>query len=167
MSEETKKQPEVKQYSLTAHEANMLRFVQNHQAAIFSGLLSTIAMSRLAYTVTPNTQFELTPDMSTMRLMELEPPVQATAPADQPAPADDGGSPVVTAPEQTSEEVPSEPTPADNPVSEPVEPTDTTTATQESNEVAEAEVTSEPTEPTAELAQPEAPSEPKTDTQAS
>lgn len=101
--------PEPKQYSLTAHEANMLRFVNNHQNAIFSGLLSTIAGSRLGYTVTERTQFQLSPDFSQMTLMELEVPEEAKA---EQATAQDNGSPVVTAPE--SKEAHSEPTTSDS-----------------------------------------------------
>lgn len=97
-------QPEEKQYSLKAAETNLLRYVKQHTEAIFAGILSTIAADRLAYTVTPNTKFELTNDFTMMKLSEMQPPA---APAEQPAapqnvpgePKKDEGSPVVSAPE--------------------------------------------------------------------
>lgn len=85
---------EVKQYSLQAHETQFLRYLRQHQEAVFAGYLSTIAGSRLAYAVTPNTKFELTGDMTVMKLSELAPPPQQT----QQAPAEGGAA--VTPPTQ-------------------------------------------------------------------
>lgn len=158
--------PEPKQYSLTVHEANMLRFVNNHQNAIFSGLLSTIAGSRLGYTVTEKTQFNLSGDFSTMTLMELDIPEQAQT-AEAPK-ADDGGSPVVTAPETKeaqADEAQKQPEPTNTDVqqdtsasevvgateptvpSEP-QPSDSGTASDSAGQLAPAEAQSEPQAPT-------------------
>lgn len=180
--------PEPKQYSLTVHEANMLRFVNNHQNAIFSGLLSTIAGSRLGYTVTERTQFQLSGDFATMTLMELEVPAEAKAAQ---APADDGGSPVVTAPE-TAKEAQSEPSTDDSnseapndvaggednatsPDAEPAQPepsqpsnTENVSVNGEGQESAEGQPTAElKPEAPAETTTADAPAEPKSETQAS
>jgi hypothetical protein len=61
---------EAKTFSLSEHETNLLSFVQNHQQAIFSGLLSTIAMDRLAVKVTDHTQFELSSDFKKITISE-------------------------------------------------------------------------------------------------
>lgn len=170
--------PEPKQYSLTVHEANMLRFVNNHQNAIFSGLLSTIAGSRLGYTVTERTQFNLSGDFSTMTLMELDIPEQAKT-AEAPK-ADDGGSPVVTAPETKEAQDASQPVQADTAeASQPQEPT--STEVQQDTSGGEAVGATEPTVPSepqpsdsgtasdsaGQLAPAEAQPEPQAPTQAS
>lgn len=59
-------------YKLSDTDVSLLHYVQRHQQAVFSGLLSNIAM-RLGYTVTENTQFALTPDLSGMKITELAP----------------------------------------------------------------------------------------------
>lgn len=67
MKEENKKE-----FSLKPAESNLLIYVKNHQEAIFSGLISTIAMDRLAYKVTENTKFTLSEDFSKMTVEEIE-----------------------------------------------------------------------------------------------
>lgn len=63
-----------KDFSLKPAESNLLIYVKNHQEAIFSGLISTIAMDRLAYKVTENTKFTLSEDFSKMTVEEVETP---------------------------------------------------------------------------------------------
>lgn len=63
---------EAKQFTLKPAESNLLVYVKNHQEAIFSGLISTIAMDRLAYKVTENTKFTLSEDFSKVTIQELE-----------------------------------------------------------------------------------------------
>lgn len=96
---------EPKTYGLSEQETSLLVFVRNHMDAIFSGIISTIAGTRLGYSVTPNTQFNLSGDLKNITIMELGTPEQApvaqpAAPAEAPADA----SPVVTAPEPTAVE---------------------------------------------------------------
>jgi hypothetical protein len=57
-------------HELTQTEQNLLAFVQNHQQAIFSGLLSTIAIDRLKVKVTDHTQFELSGDFKNITITE-------------------------------------------------------------------------------------------------
>lgn len=104
------KDPATKTFSLKPAESNMLMFIQQHQQAIFSGLLSTIAMDRLAYHVTENTVFELNSNFSEMKLTEREPEKAPDAPAEttQTKPAD--GPAVVAAPDR---EQPVQPKPAE------------------------------------------------------
>ena len=70
---------EAKQYSLQANETQFLRYLKQHQEAIFAGYLSTIAGSRLGYRVTPNTKFEITNDFTNLQLTELPPQEQPEA----------------------------------------------------------------------------------------
>lgn len=88
--------PEEKVYSLKAAETNLLRYIKQHQEAIFAGILSTIATDRLAYHVTPNTKFELTGDFAQMKLTEVEPEPQAQE-------STEAAIPVVAAPEAPKE----------------------------------------------------------------
>lgn len=61
----------VKKLSLKTHEINLLNFTREHSEAIFSGILSTIALDRLGYPVTNRTKFSLSADLSEMSLEEL------------------------------------------------------------------------------------------------
>lgn len=60
-----------KSFSLKEHETNLLTFTRSHSEAIFSGILSTIAMDRLSYKVTDRTKFQLNGDLTEMSLEEL------------------------------------------------------------------------------------------------
>ena len=62
-----------KTHKLKDTQASLLHFVRNHQQAIFSGILSTIAMD-LGYTVTDKTQFTLKDDLTELTMSELEAP---------------------------------------------------------------------------------------------
>lgn len=101
-----------KTYSLKPAETNMLRFIHNHQQAIFSGVLSTISIDRLAYHVSENTKFELNGDFTQLRLTEM-PPAETVAPT--PEQSADAASPVVSAPDTQAQ-------PADAPKAEPEAP---------------------------------------------
>jgi len=156
MSPTTNSEP--KQYGLTTHESNMLSYVNDHQNAIFSGLLSTIVGSRLGYKVTERTQFQLSGDFKTITVMELSIPEEAKAPVE--------GSPVVTAPE-TAQEAPSEPTTSDTQVSEPVATNVTTQTAENPSEAVETTKAEEPSEPATQLAPAEAQPAQTTEPQAS
>lgn len=60
-----------KEYGLTHSESDLLRFIQQHQQAIFASVLSTIARDRLSYSVTERTQFNLTADFKRVQIGEL------------------------------------------------------------------------------------------------
>lgn len=100
-------QPEEKTYSLKGSETNLLRFVQQHQQAVFAALLSNIASERLAYKVSETTQFELNGDMSQMKLREMPLPDQPETPAKPDGPAvvaaPDREQPAAPEPTQTEE----------------------------------------------------------------
>lgn len=57
-------------HKLADTDISLLRYVTRHQQAVFSGLLSNLAM-RLGYKVTENTQFTLSQDMSELNITEL------------------------------------------------------------------------------------------------
>lgn len=61
-----------KEYELKASESNLLVYTRNHLDAIFSGMLSTIAMDRLGYAVTDHTKFHLSSDFSKVTIEEVE-----------------------------------------------------------------------------------------------
>jgi len=88
------KKNEPKEYSLKPAESNLLIYVRNHLDAIFSGVLSTMAMDRLAYKVTDKTKFHLSNDFTTVTINEVE--------DEQPTGADD--SPIKTAKEKVQGE---------------------------------------------------------------
>lgn len=60
-----------KEFGLTDNESMMLDYIARQQAGIFSMLLTHIATSRLAYHVTQNTQFQLSPDYKSMLIVEM------------------------------------------------------------------------------------------------
>lgn len=66
------KQPEGKEYGLRPADRNMLIYVRNHLDAIFSGLISTVAIDRFGYKVTPNTQFRISDDFTKVTITEIE-----------------------------------------------------------------------------------------------
>ena len=70
---------ETKQFSLQTSETQFLRYLKQHQEAIFAGYLSILASSRLGYKVTPNTKFELSNDFTHIQLTELPPQEQPEA----------------------------------------------------------------------------------------
>jgi len=72
MSKENK--PEGKKYQLKKSETQLLKYVKNHQDAIFIGVLSHIAIDRLAVNVGIHTQFELDADMEAVIITELPAP---------------------------------------------------------------------------------------------
>lgn len=63
-----------KTFSLKASESNLLIYTKQHLDAIFSGMISTIAMDRLAYKVTDKTKFELSADYTTVTISEVVEP---------------------------------------------------------------------------------------------
>ena len=101
-----------KTYSLKPAETNMLRYVHSHQQAIFSGILSTVAIDRLAYHVSENTKFELNGDFTELKLSEMPAPETVAPTPEQSAAV---GSPVVSAPETQAQ-------PAEAPKAEPAAP---------------------------------------------
>lgn len=58
-------------HKLEDTDISLLRYTQRHQQAIFSGLLSNIAM-RLGYEVTENTQFQLSAGLDEITITELK-----------------------------------------------------------------------------------------------
>lgn len=60
------------EYQLSPADSNLLVYIKNHQDAIFSGVLSTIALDRLKYNVTDKTQFKISEDFSKITITELE-----------------------------------------------------------------------------------------------
>lgn len=116
MSEEPQatEAPKSVEYALTKGEGNLIAFTQQHIQAIISGILSTIATDRLNYTVTPFTQFEVAPDLMSIRIREMEPTVQAPE-----------GPAVVAANERTAEADPgniAQEAPAAEPTTAPTVP---------------------------------------------
>lgn len=61
-----------KQFSLAAQETNLLIFTKTQLDAIWAAQLSVIAQQRLSYHVTENTQFEISPDMKTVKVFEAD-----------------------------------------------------------------------------------------------
>ena len=59
-------------HTLSNTDVSLLGYVQRHQQAIYSGLLSNVAM-RLGYEVTENTQFTLSADLTELTITELAP----------------------------------------------------------------------------------------------
>lgn len=59
-------------HKLNNTDVSLLNYIQRHQQAIFSGVLSNIAM-RLNYKVTENTQFQLSADLTELTITELAP----------------------------------------------------------------------------------------------
>lgn len=60
-------------HKLDNEDINLLRYIQRHQQAVFSGVLSNVAM-RLGYKVTENTQFTLSAELDEMTITELKDP---------------------------------------------------------------------------------------------
>lgn len=67
-----------KEYSLKELETQLLNVFQQQQSVMLSNLLSFIAIERLAYNVTPNTRFELSPDFKKLTVTEVEPAPEDT-----------------------------------------------------------------------------------------
>lgn len=66
-----KKTNDTQSFTLKTNESNLLTFTRSHQEAIFSGILSTIAMERLGYNVTERTKFSLNAELTEVTLEEL------------------------------------------------------------------------------------------------
>lgn len=62
-----------KQYSLKPVETQMLQIMQQQHSALLSNFLSFIGMERLAINITPNTRFDISPDMTEITITETEP----------------------------------------------------------------------------------------------
>lgn len=62
----------MKKIELSKAETSLLIYVQNHQQAIFSGLLSTIAIDKHKVAVDEKTQFKLNADLTEMEITQLE-----------------------------------------------------------------------------------------------
>ncbi len=90
--------PEPKAYSLKEIESQFLTIMRNNQNAVFSGYLSTIAIERLGYKVTPRSQFILNEDLTEIKIQELpdDVPVAPAPEAPQP-PAEEPKSGAVAA----------------------------------------------------------------------
>lgn len=94
----------VEEYHLKEIETQLLVIVRNNQNAVFSAILSTLAADRLGYKVTERTQFELNPQLDTIKISELpEPPVPVAKAGDAPA---DGTPPTEPAAPPTPPEEP-------------------------------------------------------------
>jgi len=93
-------EPNSKTFSLKESETNLLIYIQQHQQAIYSGILSTIAIDRLAYKITDRTQFEISPDVKTLKMTER--PVEPEPTENKQA--TENTSPVVAAPEKPATE---------------------------------------------------------------
>jgi hypothetical protein len=63
---------EPKQYSLNPTQSNLILFTQQHQQAIIAAIMSNIAYD-MGYTVTENTQFELSNDYKVLKIHEIVP----------------------------------------------------------------------------------------------
>lgn len=66
------KKPEPKKYSLKKVESTMLQVMINQHQALLSNFISFIAMERLAYPVTEQTNFQLANDLSAIEISEPE-----------------------------------------------------------------------------------------------
>lgn len=73
---------EPKEYQLSKEDQNLLTFVTQHQQAIFSGILSTIAL-KFGVQVGEHTQFVLSPDMSKVTISEIDPQAKQAPAAEQ------------------------------------------------------------------------------------
>lgn len=64
---------EPKHYDLKEIEVQLLNVFQQQQSVMLSNILSFIAIERLAFNVTANTRFELSPDFKKITITEVEP----------------------------------------------------------------------------------------------
>lgn len=62
----------MKKIELSKAETSLLIYVQNHQQAIFSGLLSTIAIDKHKIAVDDKTQFKLNADLTEMEISKID-----------------------------------------------------------------------------------------------
>jgi len=62
-----------KTFSLSQSETNLLSFIQQHQQAVFVGVLSHISTDRLNVPVTEFTQFEISDGFKELKITEAEP----------------------------------------------------------------------------------------------
>jgi hypothetical protein len=65
-----------KQFSLKTEDTNLLQYVRQHQNAIFSGILSTMAITKFGYKVDEKTKFELSEDLTKVTISQID---EATA----------------------------------------------------------------------------------------
>jgi hypothetical protein len=93
--------PEIKghEFNLKPNETQTLVISQQNHQSTFAALLSMIAVERLGYNVTQNTQFKLNAELTKMELTELPPVPQAQVQTEegQPPVEDKPASPVVPA----------------------------------------------------------------------
>ena len=61
----------MKEIELAPLDSNLLVYIQNHQQAVFSGVLSTI-VANTGYTVTDKTRFEISADYTKIKVSEIE-----------------------------------------------------------------------------------------------
>ena len=62
----------MKEFAFTVAETNLLIYTRQHLDAIFSGLLSTTVMETHGYKVTDKTKFELSADLTSVKVTEIE-----------------------------------------------------------------------------------------------
>ena len=62
----------MKEFEFSTAETNLLIYTRQHLDAIFSGLLSTTVMDKHGYKVTDKTKFELNPDLTSVKVTEIE-----------------------------------------------------------------------------------------------
>lgn len=72
-----------KSYRLKTAESNLLRFVQQHQQAVFAGVLSNIASESFGYVVDEHTQFEVSADYAEVKVTQIDQPEEDFTPKDK------------------------------------------------------------------------------------
>lgn len=63
--------PASQKFNLKETESRLLLIVHNNQQAVFSAILASIAVDRLGYNITPQTQFKLDDKLSTIEIEEI------------------------------------------------------------------------------------------------
>lgn len=63
-------EPKKKEYSLKPIESQMIKVVNGQHATMLSNILSYVAVERLAYNVTEDTHYEISPDLSKFTVWE-------------------------------------------------------------------------------------------------
>lgn len=74
------KPADVKTFSLRRQETEKIALLRQHLDAIYSIEISTIAADRLAYSVTPNTQFRIAADLTSLQIWEKPTAINEQAP---------------------------------------------------------------------------------------
>jgi len=65
--------PEAKEFSLKNNEVMMLRVFHQQHMVVVANFLTYIAIDRLAYPANEQTQYELSPDMTKVKVWQKEP----------------------------------------------------------------------------------------------